>query len=181
MLGGSMSEVFIGQVMSVAFSFPPKGFAQCDGQILSIAQNQALFSLLGVVYGGNGTVTFALPDLRGRVPVGFGPSLDPNWQPPAYALGERAGVEAVTLTAAQLPSHTHQCSGTTAQGDKGNPTNALYGTNGEPIYGNAGAGEVVLSAGSIASAGGNQAHTNMQPFTAINFCIALTGIFPSRS
>lgn len=176
-----MSEVFMGQVMPVAFPFAPKGLAQCDGQLLPIAQNQALFSLLGTVYGGNGTTTFALPDLRGRVPVGFGPSVDPNWPVSPYALGERAGGETVTLTTAQLPSHTHQCAGTNAQGDKGNPTNSLYGTNSAPIYGNAGASEVVLSPGSIARAGGNQAHPNMQPYAAINFCIALTGIFPSRS
>lgn len=176
-----MSEFFVGQVLTVGFGFAPKGLAQCDGQILPIAQNQALFSLLGAAYGGNGTITFALPDLRGRLPVGFSPSVDPNWPVSPYALGEGAGVEAVTLISAQLPSHAHQCSGTNAAGDRGNPTNALYGTSGEAIYGNAGAGEVVLSAGSIARTGGSQAHSNMQPYTAINFCVALTGIYPSRN
>jgi microcystin-dependent protein len=176
-----MSEVFVGQVLPVAFPFAPRGLAKCDGQILPLSQNQALFSLLGTVYGGNGTTTFALPDLRGRVPVGFGPSADPGWPVSPYELGEKAGTETVMLTIAQLPSHAHQCSGTTTQGDKGNPTNALYGANSAPIYGTAGAGEVTLAAGTIARVGGNLAHNNVQPFTAINFCIALTGIFPSRN
>lgn len=176
-----MSEFFVGQVLTVGFGFAPKGLAQCDGQILPISQNQALFSLLGAAYGGNGTTMFALPDLRGRVPVGFGPSVDPRWPVSPYALGERAGAEAVTLTTAQLPSHIHQCVGTNAAGDKGNPTNALYGTSSEPIYGAAGRGEVTLSPRSIGPVGGNQAHNNMQPYTAINFCVALTGIYPSRN
>lgn len=176
-----MSEVFMGQVMPVAFPFAPKGLAQCDGQILPIAQNQALFSLLGTVYGGNGTTTFALPDLRGRVPVGFGPSLDPNWQASPYALGEKGGTENVTLTTAQLPSHVHQCAGTNAQSGQRSPANALYATNSAPIYGPAGTAEVTLATASIAPVGGNQAHPNMQPYAAINFCIALTGIFPSRT
>jgi microcystin-dependent protein len=176
-----MSDVFIGQVMPVAFPFAPRGLAQCDGQILPIAQNQALFSLLGVAYGGNGTTVFALPDLRGRVPVGFDPSVDPGWQSPNYGIGDKGGAESVTLTTAQLSSHAHQCAGTNAQGGQRSPASALYATNSVPIYGPAGAGDVTLAAPSIAPVGGNQAHNNMQPYAAINFCIALAGIFPSRS
>lgn len=176
-----MSEVFLGQILPVGFSFAPKGLAQCDGQIMPVQQNQALFSLLGVAYGGNGATTFALPDLRGRVPVGYGPSADPSWRSPSYALGEKGGAEGVTLTTAQIPQHAHQCSGTNVQGDQRVPTNALYATNSAVIYGPAGSGEVTLSADSIAGVGGNQAHGNMQPFAVINFCIALSGIFPSRN
>ncbi|MGH6760858.1 MAG: phage tail protein [Phyllobacterium sp.] len=176
-----MTQLFVGQVLTVGFPFAPKGLAQCDGQIMPIQQNQALFSLLGTSYGGNGTTVFGLPDLRGRVPVGFGPSADPNWRPANYPIGERGGVEGVTLTTPELPLHAHQCVGTSASGGQGSATNAFYATTAAPIYGAAGTGEVTLSAQSIAPVGGNQAHENMQPFIAINFCIALTGAYPSRS
>lgn len=175
-----MTQVFIGQVITVGFPFAPKGLAQCDGQILPIQQNQALFSLLGTAYGGNGVVVFGLPDLRGRAPVGFGPSADPGWHPPEYPLGERGGVERVTLTVPQLPQHAHQCVGTSVINNQKSPSNALYATTEGSIYGSAGVAEVTLSAPTIAPVGGNQAHENMQPFTAVNFCIALSGIFPSR-
>lgn len=176
-----MTQVFIGQVISVGFPFAPKGLAQCDGQVISIQQNQALFTLLGTTYGGNGVTVFALPDLRGRAAVGFGPSVDPGWHPPEYPLGERSGVERVTLMVQQLPQHAHQCVGTSADQNQKSPSNALYATTNGSIYGPAGVSEVTLATPTIAPVGGNQAHENMQPFTAINFCIALSGIYPSRT
>lgn len=176
-----MTQVFIGQVITVGFPFAPKGLAQCDGQIISIQQNQALFTLLGTTYGGNGVTVFGLPDLRGRAAVGFGQSVDPAWQAPNYPLGDRDGVESVTLTVGQLPLHAHQCAGTSASGSQKDPRNALYGATSGSIYGSAGTAEVTMSTPTIAPVGGNQAHQNMQPFTAINFCIALAGIFPSRN
>jgi microcystin-dependent protein len=176
-----MTQVFVGQVLTVGFPFAPKGLAQCDGQIIPIQQNQALFSLLGTTYGGNGVTVFGLPDLRGRAAVGFGQSADPAWQAPNYPLGDRDGVENVTLTVSQLPQHVHQCAGTSAGANQRNPTNALYATTNGSIYGPAGVAEVTLSAPTIAPVGGNQAHENMQPFTAINFCIALSGIYPPRN
>ncbi|SDQ85235.1 tail fiber protein [Pseudoxanthomonas sp. CF125] len=176
-----MTEVFLGQIMLTGFAFAPKGFALCNGQLLSISQNQALFSLLGTTYGGNGQTTFALPNMQGRTPVAFGTSADPGWQPTAYQLGETGGAENVTVLTTQLPLHNHQCSGTTATGSQRNPTNALYGTNTAALYAPANGAQVPLSPQSIAPAGGTQPHPNMQPFDVINYCIALAGIFPSRN
>jgi microcystin-dependent protein len=171
-----MTEVFLGQIMLTGFAFAPRGFALCNGQLLAISQNQALFSLLGTTYGGDGQTTFALPNLRGRTPVA-----DPAWQPTPYQLGETGGVENVTLLTPQLPMHNHQCNGTTTSGSQRNPTNALYGTNTAALYAPASGTQVPLAPQSIAPVGGTQPHPNMQPFDVINFCIALTGIFPSRN
>lgn len=175
-----MTDVYIGQVMLSGFSFAPKGFAQCNGQLVPIAQNQALFALLGVMYGGNGTTVFALPDLRGRTPVGSGPSADPSWQPANYTQGEPGGVEAVTLLQTNLPSHAHIANATTAAGVARNPNNALYGTPSESIFGPSGS-LVPLAPTDISQTGSTQPHPNMQPFLTINFSIALSGIYPSRS
>lgn len=172
-----MSEVFLGQIMPVAFGFAPRGFALCNGQLMSIAQNSALFALLGVQYGGNGKTTFALPDLRGRTPLGYGSSALGD-----VPIGQAAGAEAVTLTAAELPSHDHQSNGTTAAGGLRNPTGALYGTATAATYAPVASGsQVTLNAQTLAPAGQGQPHENMQPFRTLNFCIAITGIFPSRN
>lgn len=178
-----MSEFFIGQIMMTGFSFAPKYWAQCNGQILPIQQNQALFSLFGTRYGGNGSQNFALPDLRGRTPVGYGPSADPNWQPPPMQIAQAAGSESVTLLSNQLPPHGHQVSGVTTPGDNRNPTSRTFaGTNGGvKFYATQGGAEVVQAPNSVANAGGNLPHPNMQPYSALNFCVALSGIFPSRS
>ncbi|NTI26449.1 phage tail protein [Rhizobium rhizogenes] len=175
-----MSEVFLGQIMLAGFSFAPKGFAQCNGQILPISQNQALFSLLGTIYGGNGQTTFALPNMQSRTPVGFGASADSAWQPTPYLMGETGGVETVTLLQQQLPQHTHLATGTTSSGTVRNPGNALYGTNSANIYGASGGPQVVLSSQTVTPAGNGQPHDNMQPYDVINYCIALSGIYPSR-
>ncbi len=179
--GVEMSEVFIGQVMSTAFNFAPRGFALCNGQLMPISQNQALFSLLGTMYGGDGRTTFALPDLRGRTPLGAGGSVDPAWQPPQHQVGERGGAESVTLTIADLPQHNHQFNAVTAPAAARNPASNLYGTTTSAIYAPASGAQVALDASTIAKAGGGNAHENMQPFQVINYCIALTGIFPSRN
>ena len=176
-----MTEVFLGQIMLTGFAFAPKGFALCNGQLMAISQNQALFSLLGTAFGGDGRTTFALPNLQGRTPVAFGQSVDPAWQPSPYQQGETGGVENVTLLTTQLPTHNHQCNGTTSAGSQRNPTNALYGTNTAALYAPASGPQVPLSPQSIAPVGGTQPHPNMQPYDVISYCIALSGIFPSRN
>lgn len=174
-----MSEVYLGQILLTGFSFAPKGFALCNGGLLAIAQNQALFSLLGTTYGGDGRTTFALPDLRGRTPVGFGPSADPNWNPSAYNLGEVGGAENVTLLSQQLPPHNHTINGTSSAGTQRNPSGTLYGTNTAAIYAASGT-QVALNPATLSAAGNTQPHPNMQPYRTISACIALQGIFPSR-
>ena len=124
-----MSEFFIGQIMMAGFSFAPKYFGQCNGQLLPIAQNQALFSLLGTQYGGNGTTTFALPDLRSRTPIGYASSVDPGWQPPAVQIGQTGGVENVTLLQTNIPAHTHAMNASTSPGDNRIPATRVFATS----------------------------------------------------
>lgn len=175
-----MSEFFIGQIMMAGFNFAPKYFAQCNGQLLPINQNQALFSLLGTQYGGNGTTTFQLPDLRSRTPLGYASSVDPGWQPPGAQIGQTGGAENVTLLSNQLPVHGHSLGGTTTEGHTKNPTNALFANTPVSLYATPG-GLVPLNVNTCGASGGNQPHSNLQPYTTINFCIALQGIFPSRN
>lgn len=155
----------------MGFNFPPRGWALCDGQILPINQNQSLYSLLGTNYGGDGRTSFALPDLRGRTPVHEGDGIQ---------LGQKGGAENVALTVAQMPGHTHQ-----ARGNSANATaNALSGNviashlNG---FHDSDASNTPLLAGSTSSVGAGQAHSNMQPYQAVTFCIAIMGLFPSRN
>lgn len=176
-----MSDPFLGQIMMVGFNFAPRGWATCDGQILAISQNSALFALLGTTFGGNGTVTFGLPDLRGRVPIhhGQGPSLTP------CVMGESGGVENVQLYANQMPAHNHQLIGTTDAANSASPAGgfpAAVNYGGDPVqaYKTTGA-TTTLNGNAIGIAGQNQAHLNMQPYLVINFVIALAGIFPSRN
>lgn len=176
-----MTEVFLGQIITVGFNFAPKGFAFCAGQTLPIAQNQALFSLLGTTYGGNGQTTFQLPDLRSRTPVGFGQSVDGGWNPTAYQLGETGGVENVTLLTTQLPAHNHGLVGTSTNANSRGARDSLYGNCTIPLYADVGGPQVALSQAVLGSSGGTQPHTNLQPYLAINFCIALSGIYPSRN
>ena len=176
-----MSEFFIGQVMMTGFNFAPRFFALCNGQLLPINQNQALFSLLGTQYGGNGTTNFALPDLRSRTPIGYASSVDPSWQPPSVQIGQASGVENVTLLSTNVPAHTHSANATTANGTTRNPNGALYANTTVALHGPSNGAAVALNPTTVAPAGGNQPHPNLQPYTAINFCIALQGIFPSRN
>jgi microcystin-dependent protein len=168
-----MSEPFLGEIRIFGFNFAPRGWAFCNGQILSIAQNTALFSLLGTTYGGNGQTTFALPNLQSRVPVHFGqgPGLS------SYALGQQAGTESVTLLVTQLPQHNHTVGASTQSDITGNPTgNVPAGGASYDTTANA-----AMSSTMIGQTGGNQPHENLQPYLALNFCIALAGIFPSRN
>lgn len=169
-----MSEPFLGEIRIFGFNFPPRGWALCDGQILPIAQNQALYSLLGTTYGGNGTTSFALPDLRGRVPIHEGTSVGAN-----HPLGTAGGQEAVNLAEAQMPPHTHAIQASADPSTGQDPTNAVLAKSGQ-VYGAAN-GLVDLVSGTLTNAGGGQAHDNMQPYLALNFCIALRGLFPSRN
>lgn len=177
-----MSDQFIGEVRPFACNFAPSGWAFCQGQLLSISQNTALFSLLGTFYGGNGTSNFALPDLRGRVPMKYG--TDPVGN--VYSLGEIAGEETLTLNGQQMPIHTHAFSGIGTAATRGRPADgAALGSSqhGQAFYAASNAsGLGPINAGTISIYnGGNQAHTNVQPYQAINWCIALRGIFPSRN
>ena len=176
-----MSQYFLGQIMMGGYSFAPKSFAYCDGRLLPLMQNQALFSLIGVQYGGNGSTTFALPDLRSRVPVAYGTSIDAGWQPPPMQIGESAGAESVTLTVAQLPSHTHVLQASSNTGVAKNPAGGVIGNIVTPLYGDGTTNPVMLNAQTCGTAGGSQPHPNVQPYAVINFCIALQGIFPSRN
>ena len=177
-----MTEVFVGQIILSGFMFPPRNFALCNGQVLPISQNQALFSLLGVNYGGNGTTNFCLPDLRGRTPVGYGTSRDASWQPAPYPLGTPGGVETVTLTTQNLPTHTHQANGTPSSGSQRNPINAFYGNDtSASLYAPSDGAQVALAPDTLAVAGGNGPHDNMQPYAVISYSIALAGVYPSRS
>lgn len=178
-------EPFIGQIIMVGFNYAPRGWAMCDGRLLPISQNQALFSLLGTMYGGDGRTTFALPDLRGRSAIGMGqgPGLSQRVQ------GEMSGAENVTLIQAQMPAHTHSLTASTADGTTNTPKEAVIAVNKVPIDrnnvvdGNAfvqSSPTAVMNPQSIGAAGGNQPHNNMQPYIAMNYVIALVGIFPSR-
>jgi len=165
-----MAEPFLSEIRIMSFAFPPKGWALCDGQLLPINQNQALFSLLGTTFGGDGRVNFGLPDLRGRTPLHVGSG---------HSLGERGGAQAHTLSIAELPPHTHVLNGTTNT-SANTPTNTTVLGKSAPqaAYG-APSSLAAMDARSIANIGGSQAHLNMQPFLILSFCIALQGIFPS--
>lgn len=171
-----MSEPFVGEIRMFAGNFAPRGWAYCDGQLLAVSQNDALFSLLGTIYGGDGRTTFGLPDLRGRIPIhaGSGPGLSPR------RLGSKGGAEQVTLTVNQLPSHTHPMQASQQNALQANPQDNVLATapsidlyiNDPPIE--------RMASSSITSVGGSRSHTNEQPFLCVHFIIALFGIYPSR-
>lgn len=155
-----------------SFGFAPRGWALCNGQLLPINQNQALFSLMGTTYGGDGRVNFALPNLQGRVPIHMGNG---------HTLGERAGEQAHTLSLPELPAHTHAAQASPAAGAQNVPANNMVlSQRAAEIYREP-SNLAPMIAGTVGSVGGSQAHLNMQPFLAINFCIALQGIFPSQN
>ncbi|GAA5505758.1 phage tail protein [Novipirellula caenicola] len=173
-----MSEPYIGQIIMFAGNFAPRGWALCDGQLLAISSNDALFSLFGTIYGGDGRTTFGLPDLRGRLAMhaGSGPGLFDR------RLGAKSGSESVTLTTPQLPPHRHQWKATSAVGNAGSPSGALLAQSQSDIYiDNIDDGASQLHNAVVASKGGSQSHTNLMPFLCINFIVALVGIYPSRS
>lgn len=171
-----MSEPFVGEVRMFAGNFAPRGWAFCDGQLLAVSQNDALFSLLGTIYGGDGRTTFGLPDLRGRIPIhaGTGPGLSPR------RLGAKGGSEAETLTVNQLPSHTHTWRATTAVAQNRSPeTNALASPTAD-IYTQTLSPATNLRIDTVTPVGGSRSHSNLMPYLCINYIIALFGIYPSR-
>jgi len=165
-----MAEPFLSEIRIFSFNFAPKGWALCNGQLLPINQNQALFSLLGTTYGGDGRVNFALPDLRGQVPIHVGNG---------HTLGEKGGEQAHTLSLPELTQHTHVLNGTTNVAVNTPSNSSILGkSNPQSVYGGP-ANLVPMDSRSISNVGGSQAHLNMQPFLALTFAIALQGIFPS--
>lgn len=177
-----MADPFVGEIRIFPFNFAPKGWAFCDGQLLPLSQNTALFSLLGTTYGGNGKTNFALPDLRGMAPMhpGQGPGLSP------HDLGETSGSDTVTLISSELPAHSHQVRGNAGEGSKESPDSALWanprGRRSGNIYTNDLTTDLKsMSYQAIAPTGGSQPHNNLQPYLTFYFCIALQGVFPPRS
>ncbi len=166
-----MSEPFLAEIRIVGFNFAPRGWAFCDGQILPINQNQSLYSLLGTTYGGDGRTSFALPDLRSRTPMHRGDG---------HTLGQKGGAETVSLTAAEIAAHSHTVKASTIAGTELQPTGNILAS--ADVYRNPeAANTTALRSGTVTNAGGGQAHNNMQPYLAVNFCIALQGLFPSRN
>lgn len=165
-----MSEPFLAEIRMVGFNFAPRGWAFCDGQILPINQNQSLYSLLGTTYGGDGRTSFALPDLRGRVPIHVGNG---------HTEGQRSGEETHTLSVNEMPQHTHniQSSGDTAT--QSDPTGSVLAQSTQIYHGPTNLVDMVT--GTMTNVGGSQAHENRQPYLVVNFCIALQGLFPSRN
>lgn len=165
-----MAEPFLSEIRIMSFVFAPQGWALCNGQLLPINQNQALFSLLGTTYGGDGRVNFGLPDLRGRVPIHMGAG---------HTLGERGGEQAHTLSISEIPTHVHVAKGTNTNGalavPSGNVLGAFNNAYSQP------AALTTINPATIANVGGSQAHLNMEPFLVLSFCIALQGIFPSQT
>jgi len=168
-----MSEPFLAEIRVMSFNFPPKGWAFCNGQLLPINQNQALFSLLGTTYGGDGRVNFALPDLQARAPIHAGS---------AHVLGERGGEQAHTLSLAQTPTHVHAVAAASSATGGGSNASGRFLGGGTNVYAPPGGGTpTTLGPNTIDNVGGSQAHLNMQPFLTLSFCIALQGIFPSQN
>ena len=165
-----MAEPFLSEIRLFSFIFAPKGWALCDGQLLPINQNQALFSLLGTTFGGDGRVNFGLPNLQGRAPIHVGSG---------HTLGERGGAQAHTLSIAEIPTHTHVLQASGSNAGTNSPNNAVL-ANTTAVY-HAPTSLTSLSPSSVTTVGGSQAHLNMQPFLVLNFCIALQGIFPSQN
>jgi microcystin-dependent protein len=170
-----MSDPFVAEIKMVGFNFAPRGWASCDGQLIGIAQNTALFSLLGTNYGGNGQTTFGLPNLQGKAPIhpGQGPGLS------LYDLGQTSGSSSITLLQSEIPNHNHSFGAINAIGDSNNPAGAVPArVIGETPYSNT-APNTALNT-TISPSGSNQPHNNMMPYLVVNFCIALQGVFPPR-
>jgi microcystin-dependent protein len=172
-----MSEPFLGEIRLFGFNFAPVGWAFCNGQLLSIQQNAALFSLLGTIYGGNGTSTFALPNLQSRVPIHFGqgPGLSP------YVMGQVAGTETITLTSQQMPQHNHTVNVVGSGGNSDSPKTSVPAKTSSPSYSTSAPDGSTMNPNMISFAGNSQPFPIMQPYLTVNFCIAMQGIFPSRN
>lgn len=166
-----MGTPFMSEVKMISWNFPPKGWAFCNGQFLPINQNQALFSLLGTRYGGNGQTTFALPDLRGRTPIHQGQGFNE---------GNAGGEEFHTITMSEMPTHNHLINASTTSGNTNDPSNHLLAASASPVYKKP-SSPVGMTAENITNTGGGQPHENRQPFLVLNFVIALQGVFPSQN
>ena len=178
-----MTDPFIGEIRPVGFNFAPQGWAMCNGQLLPISQNTALFSILGTFYGGDGRATFALPDLQARIPLHPDNGAGGSGLGPVY-LGENLGQAAVTLTPSEMPSHVHAPMGVDAAGTTDSPANATWarphtGRAEDPVYATSGSTQP-MAPSALGSAGGDQPHNNLPPYLVINFIIALEGIYPPR-
>jgi microcystin-dependent protein len=171
-----MSSPYVGEIRMVGFNFAPVGWALCDGQLIPISENEVLFNLIGTTYGGDGQQTFALPDLRSRIPIhaGQGPGLS------SRVLAEMAGTESVTLTTQQIPSHNHAAQAVAASGNQSSPGNGIWADSGQGAYGT-GAGSLAMKSTLIAASGGSQPHDNLMPYLTINFVISLYGVYPSAT
>ena len=169
-----MANPFVGQITMFGGNFAPVGYAFCNGQLIAIAQNDALFALIGTTYGGDGLNTFNLPDMQSRIPVHQGQLAGGN----NYTIGERSGVETVTLTTGQIPPHSHSVTGNSGDGGQTSPAGNFWGLGAASIYSTT-APNVPMNAAAIGPTGGSQPHDNMLPFLCVNFIIALFGIFPS--
>ena len=172
-----MSEPFLAEVRIVGFNFAPRGWAFCDGQILPINQNQSLYSLLGTTYGGDGRTSFALPDLRGRTPIHVGRSNGGMF----HTEGQKSGEETHILSVAEMPQHDHILRANSSVGNNPNPQSNTLASFPDGYTTYTAANAVQLRSGTVANVGGSQAHDNMMPYLALNFCIALQGLFPSRN
>lgn len=170
-------DPFIGEIRMFAGNFAPQGWALCNGQLLSISQNTALFSLLGTMYGGDGRVTFGLPNLQGRIPLHFGQGPGLTYRDE----GEMGGTETVTLTTAEMPMHSHSVNGNQGPGDNPSPAGRYWAASSRRDTAYAPSANVAMQAQAIDPAGGSQPHNNMQPYLVVSYIIALTGIFPPRS
>lgn len=171
-----MSEPFLAEVRMVGFNFAPRGWAFCDGQILPINQNQSLYSLLGTTYGGDGRTSFALPDLRGRTPIHVGRSNGGD----DHKLGSKGGQETVTLDAATMPQHDHVAQASTDENGTTTANGNVLARALQALYANPPADTPIVGS-TMANVGGGQSHDDMQPYLAVNYCIALQGLFPSRN
>jgi microcystin-dependent protein len=166
-----MSQPFVGEIRIAGFNFPPAGWARCDGSLLPISENDVLFNLIGTTYGGDGQTTFALPDLRGRMPVHAGSGL---------TLGQTGGAEQVTLNVNQIPSHTHVAQAQNNVGNSASPANSVWANSTLNQF-TAGPAASTMNALNVGATGGNQPHENMMPYTVVNFIISLFGIYPSQN
>jgi len=164
-----MAQPFMSEIRIMSFGYAPRGWAMCNGQLLPINQNQALFSLLGTTFGGNGQTNFALPDLRGNVPIHVGGG---------FTLGQKGGEQAHTVTQGEMPAHNHFVQASTVNGNTDTPQNDIF-SQVLNVYRGAPDNATTLNPATVSNVGGSQAHLNMQPFLVLNFCIALQGIFPS--
>ena len=168
-----MAQPFVGEIRMFAGNFAPAGWQFCEGQLLPISENETLFNLIGTTYGGDGQSTFALPDLRGRVPIHQGNS---------FVLSQMGGVEEITLTVNQIPAHSHVPLANSGNGTSSDPANNFWGAQPALLqYSGTGSANINLAANTLASTGGNQPHTNFQPYLCVDFIISLFGIFPSQN